>query len=48
MPEMTDCKRLESATNEAGRRVIREHNEKDKRYDAETRHGRNQGAWLER
>jgi len=48
MPEMADCKQLERAANEAGRRVIREHNDKDKRYDAETRHGRNQGAWLER
>lgn len=48
LPEMTSCKRLERAANDTGNRVVREHNEKDKRYDADTRHGRTQGAWVER
>jgi predicted secreted Zn-dependent protease len=48
LPEMGDCKQLERAANAAGGKVIREHQEKEKRYDAETRHGKNQGAWLER
>lgn len=48
LPQMADCRQLEKTANDTGKRVIREHNEEDKRYDARTRHGRDQGAWLER
>jgi predicted secreted Zn-dependent protease len=48
LPEMQDCGALERAANGKGNELIREYQEKEKRYDADTRHGREQGAWLER
>lgn len=46
LPEMSSCAQLETAANEAGHRVVREYNERDRQYDAATGHGKTQGAWL--
>jgi predicted secreted Zn-dependent protease len=48
LAEKRNCQELERAANGRGNEVIREFQEKEKRYDAETKHGREQGAWLER
>jgi predicted secreted Zn-dependent protease len=48
LPDMQDCTALERAANSKGNELIREYQDKEKRYDADTRHGREQGAWLER
>lgn len=48
LAQKRNCSELEHAANSKGNEVIREFQEKEKRYDAETKHGREQGAWLER
>jgi predicted secreted Zn-dependent protease len=46
LPEMESCKKLESAANDLGHSILKQHNEKDVQYDAETQHGKTQGARL--
>lgn len=48
LPEMTSCTALESAANDLGQQTINEYKERTVRYDAETNHGRSQGARLDR
>ena len=45
-PAMPGCKLLEAAANERGNRLLEEVRHKEKQYDADTQHGKTQGAWL--
>ena len=45
-PAMPSCKLLETAANERGNRLLEEVRRKEKQYDADTQHGKTQGAWL--
>ena len=47
LPDMENCKVLEDAANDAGRRGLEYHREKDRLYDKWTEHGKSQGTWLE-
>ncbi|MBF0544623.1 MAG: DUF922 domain-containing protein [Candidatus Riflebacteria bacterium] len=46
LPEMSTGKDLNSAANGIGYQKIKELKEKQKQYDAETGHGKTQGAWI--
>ena len=46
LPEMESCQKLSSAANDLGHSILKQHNEKDVQYDAETQHGKTQGARL--
>ena len=46
LPAMASCKLLEAAANERGNRLLEEVRHKEKQYDADTQHGKTQGAWL--
>ena len=46
LPAMPTCKQLETAANERGNRQLEEVRRKEKQYDANTQHGKTQGAWL--
>ena len=47
MPAAPDCPALERQANDLGHRLVREHAEREKQYDRDTRHGASQGARLE-
>jgi predicted secreted Zn-dependent protease len=47
LPEMSSCKELETAANDLGYQTLDEYKAKEKQYDADTGHGKTQGAWLE-
>jgi len=46
LPEMADCRALESAARTLGARILQEYEAKGLEYDAKTGHGKTQGAWL--
>ena len=46
LPAMASCKLLESAANALGNRILEGVQRKEKQYDADTQHGKTQGAWL--
>jgi len=46
MPPMSDCQQLESAARDLGARILGEYEAKGNKYDADTGHGKTQGAWL--
>ena len=46
LPAMPTCKQLEMVANERGNRLLKEVRRKEKQYDADTQHGKTQGAWL--
>ena len=46
LPAMPSCKLLESAANEVGNRIVEGVRRKERQYDADTQHGKTQGAWL--
>lgn len=46
LPEMSSCKELEATANGLGNQVLDEYRAKEKQYDADTGHGKTQGAWL--
>jgi predicted secreted Zn-dependent protease len=48
LPPATDCSSLEKAANEIAVRTLERYKEKERTYDATTRHGKTQGAWLKR
>ncbi len=48
LAEMSSCKELASAGNDIGYRMIKKYQDKRKKYDETTGHGRLQGAWLDR
>jgi predicted secreted Zn-dependent protease len=48
LPPMQDCDALGSAANQLGRRIIDEQRKVEDQYDLVTRHGKTQGAWLDR
>ena len=48
LPEMPSCKILEKTANEFSYQTLDEYRAKEKQYDADTEHGKTQGAWLER
>ncbi len=47
LPAASNCAALERQANELGHRLLREHAEREKQYDRDTRHGASQGAKLE-
>ncbi|RYF70781.1 MAG: DUF922 domain-containing protein [Comamonadaceae bacterium] len=47
LPIAPDCATLEREANALGHRLLREHTEREKEYDRNTRHGASQGAKLE-
>ena len=47
LPAAPDCATLERQANALGHRLLREHAEREKQYDRDTRHGASQGARLE-
>ena len=47
LPAAPDCAALERRANTLGHRLLREHAEREKQYDRDTRHGASQGARLE-
>jgi predicted secreted Zn-dependent protease len=47
LPAAPDCAALERQANALGHRLLREHAEREKQYDRDTRHGASQGARLE-
>ena len=47
LPTAPDCATLEREANALGHRLLREHAEREKQYDRDTRHGASQGAKLE-
>lgn len=47
LPAAADCATLERQANSLGHRLLREHAEREKQYDRNTRHGASQGAKLE-
>ena len=47
LPSAADCATLEREANALGHRLLREHAEREKQYDRDTRHGATQGAKLE-
>jgi predicted secreted Zn-dependent protease len=47
LPTAPDCATLEREANALGHRLLREHAEREKLYDRDTRHGASQGAKLE-
>lgn len=48
LAEMSSCKDLGSAGNDIGYKTIQKFQDKRKKYDEVTGHGRLQGAWLDR
>jgi predicted secreted Zn-dependent protease len=48
LPEMSSCQILQQEANDLGKGVIKEYNERDVQYDAETKHGRTQGVFIRR
>lgn len=46
LPTAPDCATLERQANALGHRLLREHAEREKQYDRDTRHGASQGARL--
>jgi predicted secreted Zn-dependent protease len=46
MPAMSNCQQLESAARDLGARILGEYEAKGNKYDADTGHGKTQGAWL--
>lgn len=46
LPEMSSCTLLEATANQTGRQVLDDYAAQDRQYDAETQHGKTQGAWL--
>ena len=46
LPEMSSCQELETTANNLGYRTLDEYRIKEKQYDADTGHGKSQGAWL--
>jgi predicted secreted Zn-dependent protease len=46
LPEMSSCKEIETAANGLGYQTLDEYRAKEKQYDADTGHGKTQGAWL--
>lgn len=48
LPEMSSCKELEATANGLGYQILDEYKIKEKQYDADTGHGKTQGAWLGR
>jgi predicted secreted Zn-dependent protease len=42
----TDCSTLEKAANEKATHTLGRYKEKERTYDADTKHGKTQGAWL--
>lgn len=48
MPEMSSCAELEQTANDFGYQTLDEYRAIEKQYDADTQHGKTQGAWLER
>ncbi|CAG1022445.1 hypothetical protein DOJK_01679 [Patescibacteria group bacterium] len=48
LPEMPSCKILEKTANDFGYQTLDEYRAQEKQYDADTKHGKTQGAWLER
>lgn len=48
LPEMSSCKELEATANGLGYQTLDEYRDKEKQYDADTGHGKSQGAWLDR
>ena len=48
LPEMPTCKILEKTANDFGYQTLDEYRAIEKQYDADTQHGKTQGAWLER
>lgn len=48
LPEMSSCQLLEQTANEFGYQTLDKYRTEEKRYDANTQHGKTQGAWLER
>jgi predicted secreted Zn-dependent protease len=48
LPEMSNCKTLESAANDIGYQTLDEYKAIESQYDTSTGHGKTQGAWLER
>jgi predicted secreted Zn-dependent protease len=46
LPEMSSCTELETAANGLGYQTLDEYRAKEKQYDANTGHGKTQGAWL--
>lgn len=47
LPAAPDCATLERQANALGHRLLREHAEREKKYDRDTRHGASQGARLD-
>lgn len=47
LPTASDCATLERQANALGHRLLREHAEREKQYDRDTRHGASQGAKLD-
>ena len=47
LPAERDCATLERQANALGHRLLREHAEREKQYDRDTRHGASQGARLD-
>lgn len=48
LPEMSSCKELEATANALGYQTLDDYKAREKRYDAETNHGKTQGAWLDK
>lgn len=48
LPEMQSCKILEKTANDFGYQTLDEYRAIEKQYDADTQHGKTQGAYLER
>lgn len=46
LPTASDCATLERQANALGHRLLREHAERERQYDRDTRHGASQGAKL--
>ena len=42
----TDCSTLEKTANQKATRILERYKEKERTYDADTKHGKTQGAWL--
>jgi len=48
LPQMQDCDTLGAAVNQLGRRIIDDQRKVEEQYDLSTKHGKTQGAWLNR
>ena len=48
LPTMEDCGSLKATANAGAYRILASYQDKERQYDADTEHGKTQGAWLDK